>query len=294
MTMTLSWATKNIKVLSGLVSNSLTGTEFDIANVQDLIQNSVFDFMEFADKDGMDHNITGGVSDARDRQYYLDAKAGNTGMELIYNSRATHETLLMFYSPVYYEDEFVGSLVGVYQASNRITGFLTERYFGENADSYLIEADGRVIAATSGYNPQAKTYISDIAGHDDAVMRQISAAMASGKPTTISFAGNDVGGVIAKLPQTGYYMLRIFPQAAHEGVVAKSNKLVFLVVVMMIAVFAVLVACLNHFYHKEQRVVEAARKEAEDANAAKTTFLFNMSHDIRTPMNAIIGFRTLL
>lgn len=37
-----------------------------------------------------------------------------------------------------------------------------------------------------------------------------------------------------------------------------------------------------------------ARKLAEDANNAKTSFLFNMSHDIRTPMNAIMGFRDLL
>lgn len=33
-----------------------------------------------------------------------------------------------------------------------------------------------------------------------------------------------------------------------------------------------------------------ARKEAENANKAKSTFLFNMSHDIRTPMNAIRGY----
>ena len=37
-----------------------------------------------------------------------------------------------------------------------------------------------------------------------------------------------------------------------------------------------------------------ARKLAEQANDAKTSFLFNMSHDIRTPMNAIMGFRDLL
>ncbi len=34
----------------------------------------------------------------------------------------------------------------------------------------------------------------------------------------------------------------------------------------------------------------AAKEKAENSSKAKTTFLFNMSHDIRTPMNAIIGY----
>lgn len=39
--------------------------------------------------------------------------------------------------------------------------------------------------------------------------------------------------------------------------------------------------------------LEAALKQANRANKAKSTFLSNMSHDIRTPMNAIVGFTTL-
>ena len=39
-----------------------------------------------------------------------------------------------------------------------------------------------------------------------------------------------------------------------------------------------------------KRTLEAALKDANIANKAKTQFLFNMSHDIRTPMNAIIGY----
>lgn len=39
-----------------------------------------------------------------------------------------------------------------------------------------------------------------------------------------------------------------------------------------------------------QKNLEEAKKIAEEANNAKSRFLFNMSHDIRTPMNAMIGF----
>lgn len=41
------------------------------------------------------------------------------------------------------------------------------------------------------------------------------------------------------------------------------------------------------------RELNQLRMVAESANAAKSTFLNNMSHDIRTPMNAIIGFTTI-
>ena len=44
---------------------------------------------------------------------------------------------------------------------------------------------------------------------------------------------------------------------------------------------------------KALEVESQALKRAKEAEKAKTTFLFNMSHDIRTPMNAIMGFAQL-
>ena len=43
----------------------------------------------------------------------------------------------------------------------------------------------------------------------------------------------------------------------------------------------------------QTRALQDALMQAQRANNAKTTFLSNMSHDIRTPMNAIIGFTTI-
>jgi signal transduction histidine kinase/ActR/RegA family two-component response regulator len=40
----------------------------------------------------------------------------------------------------------------------------------------------------------------------------------------------------------------------------------------------------------QNKALQAARDAAQSASMAKSTFLFNMSHDIRTPMNAVLGF----
>lgn len=68
----------------------------------------------------------------------------------------------------------------------------------------------------------------------------------------------------------------------------KDNFLVVLIgfAIVFIFIMAVILGLLN----KAQR----ATIEAEKANAAKSDFLFNMSHDIRTPMNAILGYNELL
>ena len=44
---------------------------------------------------------------------------------------------------------------------------------------------------------------------------------------------------------------------------------------------------------EQMQALQDALMQAQHANRAKTTFLSNMSHDIRTPMNAIIGFSTI-
>lgn len=46
-------------------------------------------------------------------------------------------------------------------------------------------------------------------------------------------------------------------------------------------------------FREQKRMLEDALKQAQRSNRAKTVFLNNMSHDIRTPMNAIIGFTDL-
>lgn len=86
------------------------------------------------------------------------------------------------------------------------------------------------------------------------------------------------------------------------------NQNIFIVVVSMLAAF--LLCILLYYFNwrqqdKIQKEQEAERRlhnqqlsqalrAAQIASESKTTFLSNMSHDIRTPMNAVLGFTTLL
>ncbi len=104
------------------------------------------------------------------------------------------------------------------------------------------------------------------------------------------------------------YLIGYVPVEAIQREGDAVNQNIFIVVVVMLAAF--FICCFVFFLYERQqnrfrREREAERelhnqqlgealRAAQVANSSKTTFLSNMSHDIRTPMNAILGFTTLL
>lgn len=120
----------------------------------------------------------------------------------------------------------------------------------------------------------------------------------SEKKTIIAQGGDAIhkGAVqiSCKVPNDTWYF-EIIP---HTGwVTVKQQALVFLVAVSIAVLATAICYLMLHRKQREKLYTEEIRKSAEKArkaNEAKTRFLFNMSHDIRTPMNAIVGFSGLL
>ena len=71
-----------------------------------------------------------------------------------------------------------------------------------------------------------------------------------------------------------------------------TNSNLLQMALIMIALF-IMFNIYNSMMTRE-RELEVQKVEAEQSSRAKSTFLSNMSHDIRTPMNAIIGYTTLI
>lgn len=72
-----------------------------------------------------------------------------------------------------------------------------------------------------------------------------------------------------------------------------ANALVAVIVSLLISFLYWQYAVRRYQEKAYKKKLEKAADEAKSANEAKTRFLFNMSHDIRTPMNAILGFANI-
>lgn len=104
------------------------------------------------------------------------------------------------------------------------------------------------------------------------------------------------------------YLIGYVPIEAIQQEGATVNQNIFIVVAVMLIAF--FLCCVLYYLNQRQqnKIRQEREKEreihnkqlaealqaAQIASNSKTTFLSNMSHDIRTPMNAVIGFTTLL
>lgn len=96
---------------------------------------------------------------------------------------------------------------------------------------------------------------------------------------------------------TDWYLISVMPYGALESAIndlgnARQISLIGMISVMLAAMVIVFIL----YYRMSQRQVkrlETAIKETKEANKAKSEFLSNMSHDIRTPVNGIVGMTAI-
>lgn len=135
--------------------------------------------------------------------------------------------------------------------------------------------------------------IHDLNNHSNSTYRQTATIFAG-------YNGSDHIVNITKLDDVDWYYIAIVPLSVFSKM---TYRLLAVIWIMFIFIAAVVMACTwreksfrvfrQRETEKTNRILQNALSIAEQANKAKTVFLRSMSHDIRTPMNAISGFTEL-
>ena len=120
----------------------------------------------------------------------------------------------------------------------------------------------------------------------------------NGKHVTIMSCGhsslNHTLSVACEVPNDTWY----FEIVPFQGWIPMSYKIFGSIVSVLVAILLSMGYWQIILRREKEAVyakqIEKVATEAQHANQANTRFLFNMSHDIRTPMNAIIGYTQLL
>ncbi|WP_293736364.1 response regulator [uncultured Phascolarctobacterium sp.] len=196
--------------------------------------------------------------------------------------------------------------------------YLAKAYAAHNYPQWkLVEYASRADAEQAVRSGQADCFFAKYSTLTDYADDKLLHAVFLTKPGDVAFAVNRGDTVLLSVLNK---TLRAMPGNAMAGNMSMYDKplqdimlkdfikqhmlLLVAVLVLIIGIMLRLLykerkaaretASLNERLQESQKQLEQALQKAESASEAKTNFLSNMSHDIRTPMNALLGYTMML
>lgn len=172
--------------------------------------------------------------------------------------------------------------------------------------SDIIIRDGRYVIRNTNtgddknYFDRLKAVVSENNGKSaDDYINELKAAMEENEDySTIVVAENERRHVYCTdLSYSEWYLITVMPYGALDKTIdGLGTQRFYILIISLIFILTTFVIIFTIYMRMTQRQIhelEIARKDAIRANKSKSEFLSNMSHDIRTPMNAIVGMTAI-
>ncbi len=172
--------------------------------------------------------------------------------------------------------------------------------------SFVIRMDGSFVIRSDNvirdnYFDRARALYESVNGKKDVeqFITELKAAMEADTDYSAMFVMDGIRNQMycSSLPSSEWYLITIMPYGTlNEVVKAQSEQSLTMFIIGCGIILLVLVLIFVRYFalnNKQIRELEEARQQAVQANKSKSEFLSNMSHDIRTPMNAIVGMTAI-
>lgn len=219
-------------------------------------------------------------------------------------------------SPVQRDGREIGTLYAEY-VFDAIDRSLPNGFYNQQATLYIMDAESqRFVLKPKGMGQRSAGHLnlSDFYRANNildlGIQSEVEACLRQGEPILFYHDIREVQALNYMWPVNDgtLFLVGYVPVEAIQQEGRTVNQNIYFVVAFMLAAFFL---CIGLYYlsrrqqNKLQQEREAERRlhnqqlsealqAAQIASQSKTTFLSNMSHDIRTPMNAVLGFATLL
>ena len=161
--------------------------------------------------------------------------------------------------------------------------------------TYLLAGNNEKLAKSDNYFTALEQSATFTSGYSLESMVQDIQNRRDGS-TTYYLDGKLHYGHYVYLPRSGWSLVLTVPFDTISATMRQTSENVTLLGILLMLLMVAVVSGVFVFYIKQKAVsmkLDMQRLEAEERNRAKSSFLSSMSHDIRTPMNAIIGFTNL-
>lgn len=171
--------------------------------------------------------------------------------------------------------------------------------------SHVIRRDGSFVIKSiatekNSYFEQVRAIVDEEAGKSaETYVEELQSAMRERKrySTVLHMEGSRSHLYCTSLPNSEWYLVTVMPYGAMDETVSHFSAIQVTSVfigsgIILFGLLVVFILYLN-LSRRQMEELEKAREEAVHATRAKSEFLSNMSHDIRTPMNAIVGMTAI-
>ena len=261
-------ALQRIRNSAYLVSTGGNGLQINVELLKGLEENTTFDTVCFTNAQGVNLASGGETTDSTNRDYFARGMRGESGLEVVTESRITGRPMMTFYAPVYVDNDIVGMFLGLCYTEDYMRNMLSASYFGETADVFLCTQEGKVIASSGDgtYGDDLLNYLTESGVIDAGTAEKARSVFTDGGEAALLCSEGCKTDNLCVMHLSGYdyVLVQAFPKNITQSMITRANMAGVILEICLLVVFVLYIAFLVIRAGRQRKRLETENKIISD------------------------------